>query len=133
MRAITGTGSGDYTTLPVGTIFYIDASENGTEYTELGSAATTASGYNAETAFDIDFDDTTAKYWRVRTNYTAHPIGMAPPYGVYYMTLNRKDPYIKFTTPPAEGDIITMDVDMDVIMKNSNFVVDVECKIQFNL
>lgn len=114
--------------LSSGTSFYLDYSTDGVIYTELGSYKTVTSG-SSGSAFNIDFEDTTAKYWRLRTSSTT-PIGMYAQ-GEQIM-LNRKDPYIKFAVAPAEGDVITMDVMMDVIMKNSNFVLDVGCRIDFS-
>jgi hypothetical protein len=40
------------------------------------------------------------------------------------------DAYIRFTTPPAEGDEITMKVQMDRPFKNGNFVIDVSAELQ---
>ena len=37
---------------------------------------------------------------------------------------------IKFTNPPAEGDVITMEASTDLPMKNNNFVFDVNMEIQ---
>lgn len=39
---------------------------------------------------------------------------------------------IHFTEAPAEGDVITLDVDLDRPYKNSNFVLDVGFSLQFN-
>lgn len=128
-RYIQGTNGYGY--VPSGTTFYIDYSIDGTEYIELGSFTTTTTDYFMSTAFSIDFPDTTAKYWRLRTSYTGYPIGIGAP--DCNIMLNRKDPYIKFTEAPAADDIITMDVDMDVIMKNANFVVDIGCRIDFTV
>ena len=128
-RYIQGTNGYGY--IPTGTKFYLDYSVDGINYTELGSYTTTSSDYFTSTAFTIDFDDTTAKYWRLRTSYTSYPIGIG---GVdYYIMLNRKDPYIKFSEAPADGDIITMDVEMDIIMKNSKFVLDVGGRVDFTV
>lgn len=124
--------SGETSYLPKGVVFYLDYSTDGQEYTEIGSVATTFRGSTTETdtAFALDFADVTAKYWRLRTSHVA-PIGIHAE--GYYVTLNRKDPYIVFTTPPAEGDVLTMDVGMDLIMKNSNFVIDVDVQLNFSV
>ena len=110
-----------------GTLFYLDYSTDGETYAEIGSVATTAAG----AAFVLDFPEVTAKYWRVRTNYSKQVIGVCA--AGHYLTLQRKDPYISFVQAPVEGDILTMDVDMDIIMKNSNFVVDLNCTINFTI
>ncbi len=120
-------GTNGYNRIPDNTVFYIDYSIDGTVYEEAGQV--TQAYYNS--SFNIDFEAKTAKYWRIRTSYTGS-IGLyvnyAAPEG--YMTLNYKDPYIVFTEAPAAGDVLTMDVDMDIIMKNANFVVDVGAKIE---
>lgn len=118
-----------YSNLPVGSTFYLDYSEDGEEYIEVGSAVTTV----ANGVFTLDFNDTTAKYWRIRTLTTGMVAMPRDDNYENFITLNRKDPYINFATAPAEGDILTMDVDMDIIMKNSNFVVDVGCRLDFSI
>lgn len=121
--------------LPSGTVFYVDASQDGEVYENVGSYTTTSSGYNF--AFDFEFTETTAKYWRIRTSYSSGSGTNADVIvlygGNYYLTLNRKSPDIVLTEAPAEGDVITMDVEMDVIMKNSNFVLDIGCSINFSM
>lgn len=120
-------GTNGYNNIPSGTTFYIDYSDDGVDYVELGSASLT----EANGPFTIDFADTTAKYWRLRTSYS----GVVCIYSSspeHYMTLSRKQPYITFAEAPAEGDVITMDVGMDVIMKNSNFVVDIGATLIFS-
>lgn len=115
---------GDSFDLPNNTLIYLDYSINGEDYIEIGS--TTISNR----VFTMDFPDVTAKYWRIRTSYATRPTALTIN-GT--LTLFRKDPYIVFAEAPAEGDIITMDVDMDIIMKNSNFVVDIGAKINFTI
>lgn len=119
--------SGGYSDITTGTLFYLDYSTDGETYVEIDSVATTTT----PASFVIDFPDTTAKYWRIRTNYSRSVVGINV--ASNYLTLQRKDPYITFTQAPAEGDVLTMDVDMDLIMKNSNFVVDVNCTINFTI
>jgi len=131
-KAFSGTNG--WNQVPAGTVFYIDASTDGETYVELGSWTVVEASNNGTTyVFNIDFEDTTAKYWRFRTSYTSYPIGIEyDEYGSYpgrYIMLSRKDPDIVFTEAPADGDVITMDVDMDLIMKNGNFVVDIGCKV----
>jgi hypothetical protein len=128
LRAI-GTGGGT-STVNTGTMFYLDYSLNGEDYVEAGSVATTGSNG----VFTLDFPEVTAKYWRVRTNYsnTTNVLGLYDA-GDTYFTLNRKDPYIVFTEAPAAGDTLTMDVLMDRVLKNDKFVVDLSCRIDFSI
>lgn len=104
---------------------YVDASDDGTTYYQVASVTLSSD------APVVDFADTTAKYWRIRVDTTrTNEIGLGASAGNTIL-LNRKDPYIVFAEAPADGDVITMDVDMDLIMKNSNFVVDVSCQVNF--
>ena len=123
--------SGSAQNVSAGTTFYLDYSLNGEEYIEVGSVSLATSNGS----FTIDFTATTAKYWRVRTNWSANSlyfIGILSSYNEYF-TLNHKDPYIVFTEAPASGDTLTMDVDMDIIMKSENYVVDLSCRIDFKI
>lgn len=123
------TSSSGLRDLPIGTTLYVDASVDGVTYEEVASIVTVNAGGN----FTLDFLDTTAKYWRIRTSLTQDVVLYNNESEARYFTLNRKDPYIVFTEAPAEGDILTMDVEMDLIMKNSNFVIDLGCKINFTV
>lgn len=120
-------------TLPTGTTFYIDYSTDGVNYTEVDSVTATGGG-----AFMLDFEEHTAKYWRIRTSFSGLN-GAAVMTGSkvngmqnQMLTLNRKIPNIVFTVAPSDGDLLTMDVTMDRAMKNDKFVIDVECKINFS-
>ena len=119
-----------YNNIPAGTVFYIDYSTDGETYIEAGSGATV----DTNGVFTIDFEEKTAKYWRLRTAYTSYVVGMirndsAPS----YLTFNRKQPDIVLAEAPADGDVLTMNVDMDIIMKNSNFVVDLYFRLDFSI
>lgn len=118
-------GTNGYNNVSSSTIVYLDYSVDGTVYEEVGQA-------NIADSFNIDFETKTAKYWRLRTSSTS-TIGMrfttSGTTTDSYMMLNFKDPYIKFAEPPASGDVLTMDVDMDIIMKNENFVIDVGAQL----
>lgn len=111
---------------PTATV-YVDASNDGEHWTNV--CETTI----ASNSIAADFDNAaTAQYWRIRTsqvdtdniydfaiiiqstNYTSD-CGIA---------LGYCDPIITFNTAPADGSIITMDVNMDIIMKNGNFAID---------
>lgn len=104
--------------------FTLESSDDGVTYTEVA----TATGPD----FEASFVDTTAKYWQIKTNCpVSNTIYLNNPGG--YLTVGYSDPYVTFAEVPAEGDILTMDVEMDVIMKNSNFVVDAEASIDFTI
>lgn len=121
-------GTNGYDNLPAGSIFYLDASYDGVTYHEVTQASISL----VNGGFDVKFENTTAKYWRVRTSYSGTIAMAAPNIGDnHYIALNYRDPYITFAEAPADGDIITMDVGMDIIMKNSNFVVDVGAVLNF--
>lgn len=129
MFACTASG---YDDVPTNTTFYFDYSNDGIDYEELGSVTTTA----IRGVFELDFIETTAKYWRLRTNCNRSGVLAIQSYdtsdrlGLY---ATRKNPYITFSEAPADGDLLTMDVEMDVIMKNSNYAVDVGCQINFKI
>lgn len=120
--------------LNTGTKFYLDCSEDGATYTNVCEIITTGTAGRVS----IDFADTTAKYWRLRVDDAS----VSSSYSVMYYSNNgnedgyvflyKKEPYITFTEAPAEGDILTMEVDMDLIMKNSNFVLDISSRIDFS-
>ena len=107
--------------------FYVDASQDGEVYDNLGS-------YTANSGtFTFDFTETTAKYWRIRTSYNESNRALILSGQDSYLTLGARKPNIVFTEAPAADDVITMDVEMDVIMKNSNFVLDIGCSITFSM
>lgn len=118
LRTFSG-GYSDFT----GTIT-LESSADGETYTEV------AKGTGAN--FDVSFIDTTAKYWQLKTTSTSSDRG-----DTYcmnnscYISVGYSDPYITFTEAPAVNDVLTMDVEMDIIMKNSNFVVDAEASVDF--
>ena len=105
-----------------GTIM-LEYSTDGETYTE----AARGTGNN----FDVSFVETTAKYWQLKTTTTTSSGDTCCTSKDSYIVVGHSEPYITFTEAPAEGDTLTMDVDMDIIMKNSNFVVDAEASIDF--
>lgn len=124
------------TSLVNGIKYYVDYSIDGSDYIEAGSIVIE----DARGTFTLDFDKATAKYWRIRTSYinTASDNRILGCVSESFdkdsmITLNYKNPDITFAEAPAEGDILTMDVDMDLIMKNENFVVDIGCRIDFSV
>lgn len=132
LRYSANTDSGYTYAVPSGVTFYIETSTDGVEYNTITSHTTV----DSTGSFIVDFADTTSKYWRVRTDSSAGRI-----FALYtrtagssrFIQFGKRDPYIEFTTPPAEGDILTMDADMDVIMKNDKFVIDITARFTFNL
>ena len=48
--------------------------------------------------------------------------------GISY--LHRNGSPIHFTTPPADGAVITMNAEIDRPMKNANFIIDVNPTFQ---
>lgn len=126
LYAVNSTGG--YSPIPAGTKFFVDYSTDGETYTEVASIATP----DTSGAFSLDFATTKAKYWRVRTNNSTNSYVALPTAG-NYVTLNRKNPNIVFSEAPADGDVLTMEVDMDIIMKNSNFVVDLAARVDFTI
>lgn len=116
--------------VPIGTIFYIDYSTDGETYVEAGSTATT----KTDGTFMLDFEDKIAKYWRLRTSYNVGSRAVALTGSTNArIVLTRRQPNIVFTVAPAKDDIITMDVDMDIIMKNSNFIIDLYFRLDFSI
>ena len=118
---------GAYSQTTSSATIYIDSSDDGENWDNVTSIDISG------TSIFKDFDDpVTARYWRLRTSQVAED---ATYYNVLCIisgdytsdcgiALGNCDPTISFTTAPADGAVITMDVEMDIIMKNSNFVVD---------
>lgn len=126
--------NGDYKHYFINHPLILKASEDGIEYNEVARgifSADPVDSYSIQVS--LDFEDTTAKYWSLTidndSNNSSYFIYIR--YDTKGMVVGRRDPYITFTEAPAEGDILTMDVGMDLIMKNSNFVVDGSCSFNF--
>lgn len=120
--------SSSTTSVPSGTKYHLDYSTDGETYKEIAVHTSTSSA--TASSFTMEFTATTAKYWRLRiSNYTAYPIGLYDSSNSAYISVMYLDPYITFVEAPAAGDVLTMDVGMDLIMKNSNFVVDVGARV----
>ena len=107
-------GGGTYT------LFCSDDKET---WTEL---ATVQHNYNTDNLVEIS--SSLARYWKIETSIGGWS---------EYSTSNRSDvlanelflgyvgdKYIHFTTPPTNGDVLTMKVTMDRPFKNGNFVID---------
>lgn len=96
-------------------------------------------------AFNLDFNQSvTARYWRMRSDILAedttyyYMLVVCPSaYEVFTehcgIALGLRDPYIVFTNAPADGAIITMDVGMDIMMKNENFAIDVSMTVNCHI
>jgi hypothetical protein len=124
LRSVSG---GGYRVVDSATTFTLEYSNDGETY-ETAVVATGAT-------FVVDFAPITAKYWRIITNQNAARTIYAPWESTDsergFMSVGYRDPYITFTVAPAENDVLTMEVEMDIIMKNSNFVIDAEASIDF--
>lgn len=114
--------------VPSGATYTLYYSDDGEQYTEAARAT--------GSTFDVSFADITAKYWKLTTTTGKGYYGNWD--GDYldsnsFLTVGYSDPYITFAEAPAEGDSLTMEVEMDIIMKNSNFVIDAEASIDFTI
>ena len=84
--------------------------------------------HNYNTDNLVEISTSLARYWKIETSISGWS---------EYSTSNRSDvianelflgyvgdKYIHFTTPPTNGDVLTMKVTMDRPFKNGNFVID---------
>lgn len=119
--------NGTYDVTTTGATIYIDSSDDGTTWTNVDSVAVSNTQISKDFASSV-----TARYWRFRTDQTDEDT-------TYYyaviirsndyvndcgIALGNYDPFITFATAPADGAAVTMDVDMDIMMKNGNFAID---------
>ena len=119
--------NGTYDVTTTGATIYIDSSDDGIDWTNVDSVVVSNTQISKDFASSV-----TARYWRFRTSQTDED-------ATYYyavivrsndyvndcgIALGNYDPFITFTTAPADGAAVTMDVDMDIIMKNGNFAID---------
>lgn len=138
-----GTASGGV----VYTVWYLDENE---EWIECGKV----SKPDNNNKVSVIFDTVTARYFKVTINYATNPTanltsnyysaysssstcssdgdGSAYPIPLDKLCmLGYKGQGIVFTNPPAAGDIITMEADLDLPMKNGNFVFDVDLTLTY--
>ena len=107
----------------------LHCSENGETWTEV-TRVTHVSGTPNEEHFEI----ITAQYWMIEgTNakWTAHSFTTDDMTQEVFLGYTG-DPYITFAEPPADGSVITMDVEMDRPFKNGNFVIDMSAELQLS-
>jgi hypothetical protein len=128
MNAINNTGS-NYWRYAIFTLSY---SVDGETWVDVGSYSVTATG-NTPASYRFEFPETvTAKYWRLSTDVSgcsdAVKNGRFYANGISY--LHRNGSPIHFTTPPADGAVITMNAEIDRPMKNANFIIDVNPTFQ---
>lgn len=128
-----------YAQLTTATTIYVDSSNDGETWSEVGSAQISS------TAINLDFNQpVTARYWRIRSSMAAedndyyYMVVVCPSaYNIFTehcgIALGLRDPYIVFTNAPADGAVITMDVGMDIMMKNENFAIDVQMTVNVNI
>ena len=108
------------------TLFRSADGENWTQVCEIAHTSGTA---NTE-----KFSAIKAQYWKIEgtntgwTNHSYTTDDMAQELFLGYVG----DPDITFTEAPADGDVITMDVEMDRPFKNGNFVIDVAAELQLS-
>lgn len=125
----TTTGTADGVTL---TLSY---STDGEVYTEVDSFTFTSS--LADAIIPRSFDKVNAKYWKlesanIKEGYMLHKSAVSNTNNAFELgILGYFGEPIKFTNPPAEGDLITMDCSFDRPYKNSNFVLDVSIEWNF--
>lgn len=120
-----------YTEAATTTTLNIESSSDGVEFTSVGSVAI------SNNSFSLDFNNTTARYWRIT------PVNISDSYMIVVYSSNFNsdcgiafglcDPYITFTTAPSEGEVITMDVDMDIIMKNDKYAIDLSAELNLTV
>lgn len=138
---------------------YLDYSTDGEDYTHIGEIVCDSTGVDKETSTSkiLSFEDITARYWRLRTETVVtymSEVVLKPALnfsqsGSSSSDTRRKselafkcadnsydcflgyvgDGFIRFTTPPPEGAIIELEVDMDRPFKNSNWVIDISIEL----
>lgn len=128
-----------YSMTTTSSLIYVDSSDDGENWDEVGSVAI------ASNAINLDFDETvTARYWRIRSalvsedsTYYYMVVVCPSAYNIFTehcgIALGLRDPYIVFTNPPADGAVITMNVGMDIMMKNENFAIDVSMTVNCHI
>jgi hypothetical protein len=90
--------------------------------------------HTSGTANTRSFELVNAPYWRIEgtnVNWTTHNFTTDDMTQELYLGYTG-DPHITFATPPADGDVITMSVQMDRPFKNGNFVIDVSAELQLS-
>lgn len=120
----------------VGTL-YVEYSVNDVEWHEATSLVLNESS-NPTSNISLTWGAIEARYWRIRiTRY-----GTGTQTTVAYFTTGGYDAFlgyanplgIQFMTPPAEGDLITMDCYTDIPFKNENFAFNLalDLTLQFS-
>ena len=110
-------------------VITLSHSADGETWTQACQVNHTSGTANTET-----FSKVNAKFWKIEgtnTKWTTHNFTtdvMTDELFLGYVG----DPYITFTEAPADGDVITMDVEMDRPFKNGNFVIDVQAELQMS-
>lgn len=103
-----------------GAVWTIQYSDDGTNWTDAGTATINSSNY-AELAFE---EAISARYWSFTISSKITGVLFAASSYNSIMAYGEKKP-ITFTTAPAEGAVIKMNATVDCPMKNSNFILDV--------
>ena len=105
---------------------HVEYSTDNEAWKEVASLSI-SSEKNTEANIELTWDTVEARYWRIRiTRYGTSSSKTTLAYfkpGGYESFLGYTNPLgIRFTIPPAENDVITMDCYTDIPFKNSNFV-----------
>ena len=124
----------------------LEYSMDGKVFTEVARANLTGHSYNS--VYDFTFDTVKAKYWRLSLDFSNCSEEYKAKKDNYYLTfwdgnsnnhatgdvrmsmLYYKGSPLKFTNPPAEGSIITMDCTLDRPFKTPNWVIDFSYEFQ---
>lgn len=117
-------------------------SKDGITFVEVGRADLT--GYSYGNELNLEFATVKAKYWRLSLDFSRAAEAEQEKKTTHYLSFKDEangitskmsmlyyygEP-IKFTNPPAEGAIITMDCTLDRPYKTENWVIDFNYEIQ---
>lgn len=125
---------------PAGYKLTLSYSIDGQEYIDVDTYTLVANSETSDNTKPRSFDKVSAKYWKLTcTNISSGNIlhhGGSDNFGNSYTSytlayLGYYGEPIKFTNPPADGAVITMDCQLDRPYKNENFVIDFTPEFQF--
>lgn len=117
----------------------LEYSKDGITFIEVGRVDLT--GYSYGNELNLEFATVKAKYWRLSLNFDRASESEQEKKATHYLSFRDNgnltmsmlyyygEP-IKFTNPPAEGAVITMDCTLDRPFKTENWVVDFGYEIQ---
>lgn len=112
----------------------LEYSTDGITYTAVQSISLTSTSVSTRYTQEIDitFTEVSARYWRFsislyNSSYTERCSGSFV--GATLFLGHSVSNSLVFTTAPADGDIITMDANLDKPFKNENFAIDLALAI----